>query len=104
MNSNVKNPNANSHPHASNKNKRRQSNSLSKVSYASSSVKMVDCEWNLNVPPSNYPYVIVNTREFTDEFKRHVRNHTESLVEFGLMDREGGGGAYWRVDHPAPDR
>jgi len=37
-------------------------------------------------------------RNFNDDTARLRR----SLVEHGFMQREGGGGAYWRVDTPSP--
>lgn len=33
-----------------------------------------------------YPYVFLNDEEFTDDFKKGVRNYTNSKVEFGVID------------------
>ncbi|KAF8206838.1 nucleotide-diphospho-sugar transferase [Mycena galopus ATCC 62051] len=35
-----------------------------------------------------YPYVFLNEEEFTEDFKRRVRNLTPSRVEFGVIPRE----------------
>jgi len=40
--------------------------------------------------------------EILSRFSEDTARLRRNLVEFGLMEREGGGGAYWRVDHPAP--
>lgn len=34
------------------------------------------------------------------QFNEDTARLRRDLVEFGLMEREGGGGAYWRVDQP----
>ncbi|KAF7341834.1 Glycosyltransferase family 15 protein [Mycena sanguinolenta] len=35
-----------------------------------------------------YPYVFLNEEEFTEDFKRRIRNLTPSRVEFGLIPKE----------------
>ena len=36
----------------------------------------------------NYPYVLINDQEFTDEFKNKIRKNTNSVVEFGIIPSE----------------
>ncbi|KAJ7618034.1 glycosyltransferase family 15 protein [Roridomyces roridus] len=36
----------------------------------------------------HYPYVFLNEEEFTEDFKRRIRNLTPSKVEFGLIPKE----------------
>ena len=40
----------------------------------------------------NYPYVLFNNEEFTNDFKTEIVKHTDSTVEFGLIPNE-----HWSV-------
>ena len=40
----------------------------------------------------NYPYILFNNEEFTNEFKSKITEYTNSKIEFGLIPKE-----YWNV-------
>ncbi|KAI5180424.1 alpha 1,2-mannosyltransferase [Nematocida sp. AWRm80] len=43
----------------------------------------------------NYPYVLLNDIEFTEEFKKEFQSTTQSLVEFGVVPKDHWGYPSW---------
>ncbi|PWA01340.1 hypothetical protein BB558_002566 [Smittium angustum] len=43
----------------------------------------------------NYPYIFLNDKEFTQEFKSGIRSITKANVTFGLVEGESWGYPYW---------
>lgn len=48
----------------------------------------------------NRRYTEKETNEILSEVSEDTARLRRHLVDFGFMDREGGGGAYWRIDEP----
>ncbi|KAJ7754639.1 glycosyltransferase family 15 protein [Mycena maculata] len=51
----------------------------------------------------NYPHVFLNEEEFTDDFKRQIRNLTPSQVEFGVIPSEHWYQPEWIDDEKAQE-
>ncbi|KAJ2218895.1 hypothetical protein EV180_005560, partial [Coemansia sp. RSA 518] len=54
-----------------------------------STIRQIEDRFNAR---HNYPYIFVNDVEFTEEFKRGVRDLTQAHVHFGILDEES-----WKV-------
>ena len=63
-------------------------------------LKMLEANFNSKY---NYPYVVLNQVELSDEFKRTVRAHTHATVEFGVIEAEHWSTPEW-IDKAKLDR